>query len=152
MHYALYQGPGPQPHRPAPERIRPALLHQIPERFARAWNRHDMVAAFADFDPNADFVDVDGTQMLGHDMMVARFAALHRTVYRHSFLRIDHVDLRRTSDDSALLRADWTMKLPEGTRSGTLLFVVARRGYPWRVVSAQNTEETAAARFVVEAP
>jgi uncharacterized protein (TIGR02246 family) len=141
MHFALYQGPGSPPRRPASERTRPALL-QIPERFARAWNRHDMISAFADFDPNADFVDVDGTQMLGHDMMVARFTALHRSLYRHSFLRLDHVELRRTGDDGALLRADWTMKLPAGTRSGTLLFVVAGRGYAWRVLSAQNTQET----------
>jgi uncharacterized protein (TIGR02246 family) len=117
------------------------MLHQIPLRFARAWNRHDVAAAFADFDENADYVDVDGMQMHGHVMIVARHAALHETVYAKSMLRIDHVDLRRTTVDSALVRADWTMKTSDDVRRGTLLFVVARRGEPWRVVSAQNTEE-----------
>lgn len=117
------------------------MLHQIPLRFARAWNRNDVAAAFADFDENADYVDVDGMQMHGHGVIVAHLSALHETVYAKSMLRIDHVDLRRTTVDSALVRADWTMKTCDGVRRGTLLFVVARRGEPWRVVSAQNTEE-----------
>jgi uncharacterized protein (TIGR02246 family) len=142
MHYALYHGSAPaRPPSIAGERIRPAMLHQIPLRFARAWNRHDVAAAFADFDANADYVDIDGTQMHGRSVIVQRHAALHETAYAKSMLRIDHVDLRRTTADSALVRADWTMKIPDGVRRGTLLFVVARRGDAWRVVSAQNTEE-----------
>ena len=142
MHYALYHGSAPaRPVGIAGERIHPAMLHQIPLRFARAWNRHDVAAIFAEFDANADYVDVDGTQMHGHSVIVQRHAALHETAYAKSMLRIDHVDLRRTTVDSALVRGDWTMKTNDGVRRGTLLFVVARRGDAWRVVSAQNTEE-----------
>lgn len=142
MHYALYHGSAPaRPLGIADERIHPAMLHQIPLRFARAWNRHDVAGAFAEFDKNADYVDVDGTQMHGHGMIVARHAALHESVYAKSMLRVDHVDLRRTTVDSALVRSDWTMKTTDGVRRGTLLFVVARRGDAWRVVSAQNTGE-----------
>jgi len=142
MHYALYHGSAPaRPPRIAGERIHPAMLHQIPLRFARAWNRHDVAAAFADFDANADYVDVDGMQMHGHGVIVARHVTLHETVYAKSLLRIDHVDLRRTTADSALVRADWTMKTSDGVRRGTLLFVAARRRDAWCVVSAQNTEE-----------
>jgi hypothetical protein len=47
---------------------------------------------------------------------VQRHAALHETTYAKSMLRIDHVDVRRTAVDSALVRRD-----------------------AWRVLSAQNT-------------
>ena len=159
MHYALYRGFGsgtsPGTTRPAerrktdrmhayyprPEYVRTALISQLPHRFAWAWNAHDMEAAFADFDENADFVSADGARWFGFDEIVAKHEALHETVFANSELTIDDVRLRLITVDSAYLQADWTMRgQSAGASHGTLLFVLARQGSSWRVFAAQNTE------------
>lgn len=128
---------------------RMALVSQLPHRFAWAWNQHDMDAAFADFDDDADFVNVHGVRLHGFEEIVAAHEALHRTIFAHSELTIDDVRLRLITIDSAYVHADWTMRghatgpgaSPdwEDVRHGTLIFVVARQGSSWRVFAAQNT-------------
>jgi uncharacterized protein (TIGR02246 family) len=136
-------------------RERPSLVSQLPHRFALAWNRHDAEAAFDDFDDDADFVDGSGAHWRGYDEIVARYAALHRTVFAHSELEIGEVLLRLVSVDSAYVIADFTLReyphdrgettAPLAERSGTMTFVVARQGSSWRVFAAQVTGRTDAA-------
>jgi uncharacterized protein (TIGR02246 family) len=121
---------------------RTALVSQLPHRFAWAWNRHDMDAAFADFEDDAVFVDVRGTWH-SYEEIVNEHAALHRTVFANSTLAIDDVRLRLITIDSAYVHAEWTLtdagSDAELVRRGTLIFVVARQGSAWRVFAAQST-------------
>lgn len=127
---------------PRPEHVRTALISQLPHRFAWAWNAHDMEAAFADFDDDAEFVDARGVRSFGFAEIVSAHDALHETVYAKSEMTIDDVRLRLITADSAYLQADWTMHghTAGAAAHGTLLFVVARQGSSWRVFAAQNTE------------
>ena len=134
-------------------RERSSLVSQLPHRFAVAWNRHDMEAAFDDFDDDADFIGITGERWRGYDEIVAKHAALHATVFANSELEIDDVFLRLVSVDSAYVIADFTLRPAERTeeaqpaavRSGSLTLVVARQGSSWRVFSAQVTGRTDAA-------
>jgi len=127
---------------------RNTLVSHLPHRFAEAWNRHDMDAAFADFHDDAEFVDVDGERYSGWEEITAKHAELHETIFAHCALTIDEIRIRLITVDSAYVHADWTMRgLTDGPGAvqnevlhGTLIFVVARQGTTWRVFAAQNTE------------
>jgi uncharacterized protein (TIGR02246 family) len=126
---------------PRPEHVRTALVSQLPHRFAWAWNVHDMEAAFADFDDDAEFVDAHGVRWFGFEEIVAHHEALHATDFARTELTIDEVRLRLITVDSAYVKADWTLRgHADGPCRGTLLFVVARQGSSWRVFAAQSTE------------
>ena len=134
---------------PRPEYIRTALISQLPHRFAWAWNAHDMEAAFADFDDDADFVNVNGVRWFGFEEIVSQHQALHETIFANSELMIDDVRLRLITVDSAYLLAGWTLRGlccseekrqgPLASLSGILMLVIARQGSSWRAFSAQMT-------------
>jgi uncharacterized protein (TIGR02246 family) len=121
-----------------------AELYEIPMLLEEGWNRHDMEHAFAAFADDAIFVNVFGLRWDGREQIVAEHAQRHATIFKDSILTIDDVNVRRVSNDTAIVHATWHMtghaSLWEPRRDGILVFFARERAGAWIVEAAQNTE------------
>lgn len=128
-------------------------------RFAEAWNRHDMDALAALFAADADFVNVGGRWLKGRQEIHADHAFKHATIrpdspgvnaparaygiFRMSTFRLDRIEVRFIHDDVAVAHGEWTLLGDARTsepRNGMMSFVVMRDRDHWVVSAAQNTE------------
>jgi uncharacterized protein (TIGR02246 family) len=116
----------------------------IPERFAAAWNAHDMDAFAALFHPDASFVNRFGTYWRGVEAIVAGHRPIHETIYKDSTLTTDAPDVDAISDDAAILHF-WS-RLAAGAAHPAgphkvdtmILAVVTRRDGAWRIQALEN--------------
>jgi uncharacterized protein (TIGR02246 family) len=116
----------------------------IPERFAAAWNAHDMDAFAALFHPDASFVNRFGTYWRGIEAIVAGHRTIHETIYRDSTLTCDTPDVDAISADAAILHF-WS-RLAAGAAHPAgphkvdtmILAVVTRRDGVWRIQALEN--------------
>jgi uncharacterized protein (TIGR02246 family) len=116
----------------------------ISERFAAAWNAHDMQAFAALFHPDASFVNRFGTYWRGVDAIVAGHRPIHETIYKDSTLTNDKPDIDLISDDAAILhfwsRLSAGAAHPAGPHKvdTMILAVVTRRDGTWRIQALEN--------------
>ncbi len=116
----------------------------IPERFAAAWNAHDMAAFAALFHADASFVNRFGTYWRGVEAIVAGHRPIHETIYKDSTLTNDMPDVDAISDDAAILHF-WS-RLTAGAAHPAgphmvdtmILAVVTRRDGIWRIQALEN--------------
>ena len=116
----------------------------IPERFAAAWNAHDMDAFAALFHPDASFVNRFGTYWRGVEAIVAGHRSIHETIYKDSTLTCDAPDVDPISGDAAILHF-WS-RLAAGAAHPAglhkvdtmILAVVTRRDGEWRIQALEN--------------
>lgn len=122
--------------------------HRVPVVFVEAWDRRDPDAIAALFEADADFVNVTG--LWWHDREAIRAAHAYglARIFDRSTLRLTTVQVKRLSDDVAVVHARMRLEGQTPTRSvatpgaGTNIFsFVVRRGADgWRCASAQNTD------------
>lgn len=124
-----------------------ADLDNLPERFAQAWNRHDVEALFESFAPDADFIDTDGMLWHGRESIAAQHDRLLRGKLAGSMLRFRTVKVRKVSRASAIVFGIWSMTGHAGdspsslpVRTGLWVFVLSRSGGAWSIVASQATE------------
>lgn len=122
-------------------------LDSLTERFAQAWNAHDVAALGAVFDEDADFVDPSGNIWHGGAAIAAEHRRLFRGPLAQSSLRCQVAKARMLSRTSGIMYGIWSMTghtderaryLP--VRTGLWLFVVRRASGGWRIVCAQITD------------
>ena len=135
------------------DRVRAAV-----NRFAEAWNTHDIDALSALFASDADFVQVNGVWWKGCPEIYRNVGFLHGTlppnttgvtlpsntygVFRSSTYRFDRLDVRFVKPDVAIAHVLWTqLGYPRFAepRHGMLSFIAVRDGDQWVLSAAQNT-------------
>jgi uncharacterized protein (TIGR02246 family) len=127
-------------------------------RFAEAWNRHDMDAFGALFAQDADFVNVTGQLWRGRKEIQRRHANTHSAIpreavpealsanygiFKSSTYRFDRIDVRLPGPNLAIAHGAWTMRGDTRTtepRHGMMTFILARDGDHWLYEAVQNTE------------
>jgi uncharacterized protein (TIGR02246 family) len=117
------------------------------QRFAQAWNAHDM-PAFADlFADDAQFVNVVGLWWRGRAAIREAHEASHATMFRGSTLEFRETDVRFLTPETAIARTRWILRghvSPDGVplpeRTGLLVNVVSRTTGRWQIVDSQNTD------------
>ncbi len=67
---------------------------KVMEKFADAWNRHDMADFASLFAPNAEFVNVVGLWWKGRAEIQRAHEFAHTTFFKHSRLTMDEVVVR----------------------------------------------------------
>lgn len=117
------------------------------QKFAGAWNRHDMEAMAALFAKDAQFVNVVGLWWKGADEIKMAHEATHMTMFRESRLEILEVELRKVDDNVVLTRGHWQLTGHIGPadeilppRTGLLLTVLHKHDGEWLIIDAQNTD------------
>jgi uncharacterized protein (TIGR02246 family) len=127
-------------------------------RFAEAWNRHDLDGFGALFALDADFVNVTGQLWKGRKEIQRRHAYTHGTIprdavpealpanygiFKSSIYQFDHIDVRLVGPDLAIAHGAWTMRGDARTaelRRGMMTFTLTRAGDDWLYQAVQNTE------------
>jgi uncharacterized protein (TIGR02246 family) len=127
-------------------------------RFAEAWNRHDMDAFGALFARDADFVNVTGQLWKGREEIRRRHAYTHGVIpreavpealpanygiFKSSTYQFDRIDVRLLASNLAVAHGAWTMQGDARTtepRRGMMTFLLTRDGDNWFYEAVQNTE------------
>lgn len=122
-------------------------VRSVVERFADAWNRHDMGAFSQLFGEDADFVNVIGTRWIGRPAIREAHAATHATIFKESRLTIEQTDVRFLDPDVAVARSRWTLTghtasdgQPGALRTGFLTNVLVQRDGRWEIAVSRNTD------------
>jgi uncharacterized protein (TIGR02246 family) len=131
---------------PAAGRGRQPGIGRVVERWARAWNKHDMPAAAALVAEDVDFVTVAGLWLKGRAEFLRHHADVHRQHLRQTTWTTRACEVRPLGDDLALAHLEWTITGeldPAGTsrppRSGTFTWVLACIRGAWLIAAAHNT-------------
>lgn len=121
--------------------------HEVPHRFAEAWNRGDADGIAMLFAEDADFVNVVGLWWRDREGIRAAHAYGLRAIFAGSSLWMSRTRVRPLGPDVAVVHCRWTLRgqvLPDGgageVRRGVMSFVTQREGTAWVVVSAHNTD------------
>jgi uncharacterized protein (TIGR02246 family) len=127
-------------------------------RFAEAWNRHDMEAFGALFTRDAAFVNVTGQLWKGRQEIQRRHAYTHGAIardevpeaapanygiFKSSTYQFDRIDVRMVTPNLAIAHGAWTMRGDARTtqpRRGMMTFTIIRGGDNWLYEAVQNTE------------
>ena len=115
---------------------------------AESWNRHDMAAFGAAFSENADFVNVIGMHWQGRQLIQAKHAGVHRTIFRNSTLQIMEQSVRFLSPGIALAHVSTQVKGAESLgeqnapeiRRAIMTCVLVKEDDRWLITSAHNTD------------
>jgi uncharacterized protein (TIGR02246 family) len=137
---------------------REEAVRAVVNRFAEAWNRHDLDAFGALFALDADFVNVTGQLWKGRKEIQRRHAYTHGTIpreavpeaapasygiFKSSTYHFDRIDVRLPRPDLAIAHGAWTMRGDARTaepRHGMMTFTLTRDGDNWLYEAVQNTE------------
>jgi uncharacterized protein (TIGR02246 family) len=118
-------------------------IREVETAQAATWNAHDAHGFAQLFAPDADVIDVRGSQWHGRDATELMIARAFASVFAKSSLRIDAVNVRSLSPDLALAYVNWTMTgIGSGgdvARSGIQTQVLKKIDDRWLILSFQNT-------------
>jgi uncharacterized protein (TIGR02246 family) len=123
-------------------------IESVINALAESWNRHDMTLFGAQFADDADFVNVLGMHWHGRPLIEEQHAAVHRTIFRNSMLKILEHSVRPLTPDVVLAHIQWEMtghESPPGVpfekvRHGVMTGVFVEREERWVIGAMQNTE------------
>jgi uncharacterized protein (TIGR02246 family) len=123
-------------------------IESVIHALAESWNSHDMAMYGAQFADDADFVNVLGMHWHGREAIESQHAAIHRTIFRNSVLKILDYSFRPLGTDVVLVHIRWEMtghETPPGVpfaevRHGMITSVFVEREERWLIGAMQNTE------------
>ena len=135
-----------------------AVIRQVQERQADAWNRHDAAAYANLFTADGDVINVLGWWWRGRQEIESKVAAAFAFVFRDSKLTITDVQVRFLSPVVAIAHVRWSMagaKTPPGMPEllkGIQLQVLTRQSGEWLIASFQNTNSVPEVPFPMGPP
>ena len=111
-----------------------------------AWNAHDMPAAAALVDTDADFVTVAGLWLRGRDEFLAHHETIHRGRMRDTTWTTHGHEARLLDGALRLLHVEWTIRGERESdgalcapRSGIFTWVATGGPDRWSIAAAHNT-------------
>ncbi|MCE9669297.1 SgcJ/EcaC family oxidoreductase [Myxococcus stipitatus] len=128
-----------------------ATIREQVDAQTAAWNRQDAVAWSQDFTRDADFINIVGMLLEGHEQIESRHAAVFASIFKGSQSKVTVRRLSFTTDDVAVVDTVHEVTgfngLPPGvqpTEPGLLRtqmrYVMKRVDGKWRIVAGQNTD------------
>lgn len=131
------------------------IAGEVADRFASAWNRHDMDAFAVLFQDDASFVNVIGVHMRGREAIRQAHARIHAGPYRDSSLLLEVDEARELAPGVivAVLSSELTgdERAPGVSRPSRFTIVIEGSGPDtWKIAAAQNTLLPIAPRRVPE--
>jgi uncharacterized protein (TIGR02246 family) len=136
---------GGTPARAADQPKDEAAIHQVQERQAETWNRHDAAGYARLFADDGEAVNVVGWWWKGRAEIERKLTAAFAFVFRESTLTITDTQVRFLSPSIALAHVRWTMtgaRTPPGMpepRQGLEIQVLQKQAGKWLIASFQNT-------------
>ena len=119
----------------------------LAERWAEAWNAHDMEAAARLVTADVEFVTVAGRWLRGRGEFLAHHRQIHAMQMRDSRWTNLAIGARAIRNDLALVHLEWAIagdRDPDGTprqpREGLFTWLAAREGEAWRIAAAHNAD------------
>ncbi|MCA1221057.1 SgcJ/EcaC family oxidoreductase [Streptomyces sp. 8L] len=119
-------------------------LRAVPARMIEGWNRGDAVAFAADFAPDGELIDFEGTVHKGRDTVIACQQPLFDTVLKGSRLVRSQVEfVRLVAPDFAVIHHRFGMTMageeePPPSRYFLQLFAMVRQDGRWEIATLQN--------------
>lgn len=119
-------------------------------QFAQDWSGGDSRGLAALFSPDADFINPDGVEAVGHDQIEAFYAAAFQSGYRGSKGEGSLVALRQIAPDLVLIDGTWRIdgaKMADGSprpsERGVLSAVVRQTPSGWKIVALRESASAA---------
>lgn len=115
----------------------------IVKRVQESWNAGDGDAFATPFQPDADYVIVNGARIKGREAIAHGHSALFATLYRdsHNVVTVQSLPLLRP--DVAVAHVEWNLEYhvgDEGHHSHTInTMVLTKEGGEWRIAAFHNT-------------
>ncbi|HRY25357.1 MAG TPA: SgcJ/EcaC family oxidoreductase [Geminicoccaceae bacterium] len=122
---------------------------ELADRFADAWNSHDMGALAGLFEDAARFVNVVGMFWRSREEIRQAHAFSHESMFRNSTLAVKAVENTALAPGVVAVHVHWHLEghlgptgEPEQPRDGVLLLVAreTRQNGGWQIAVAQNTD------------
>ena len=125
-------------------------LAEVVRRLEAAWNAMDGAAFAADFDEDADFVNVRGEHVRGRAAIAAGHVAILTTIYAGSTNAYALEATRLLRPDVALAHVGARLEVPRGPLAGRhaarFSLVLTREPGGWRIAAFHNTPDAAGPR------
>jgi uncharacterized protein (TIGR02246 family) len=120
-----------------------AAFEAIVQGLETAWNDGDGFAYAAYFADDADFANILGVHIKGRSEIALGHEMIFQGVYAGSVAAFTLREVRRVSENIALVFVDSKLWVPQGAMAGQVhsmpMLVVARRQSGWEIVALQNT-------------
>jgi uncharacterized protein (TIGR02246 family) len=116
--------------------------------FQSAWNAHDMIALGDLFTADATFVNRFGRYVRGRGEIVAMHTPIHETIYRHSTLKNELIDVTYVTREVAVVhfwsRLSAGVSHPAGEHEvdTLILAVLTKQDESWRICALENVTLT----------
>jgi uncharacterized protein (TIGR02246 family) len=125
-----------------------AVLQQIPIRWERYWNNHNMDSMGTLLATNVDFVTVAGTWLKGKGEAVTYHQKNHATIFKTSIWTTDSVSIKFIKPDLALMHISWGISGdfdPDGTtrtpRHGIFSWLISKTKNQWLILAVHNVNK-----------
>lgn len=120
-----------------------AAVEAVAAGMARAWNAASGAGFAADFDEDADFVNIYGLHARGRQAIADGHNMIFRTVYAGSTLQCGVEQVRYLRADIALVHLRCRLSIPQGPMAGDMAsapsMVMQRTNGGWSIMAFQNT-------------
>ena len=120
-----------------------AALENIVSQLESAWNALDASAFASHFADDADFVNIRGEHHRSKAAIAAGHAAIFRTIYLGSTVKMTLETARLLHPDVALVHVHSVLEVPQGPVAGRhracFSMALTRRGGGWEIAAFHNT-------------
>jgi uncharacterized protein (TIGR02246 family) len=108
-----------------------------------SWAAYDSEGFAANFDEDADFVDVLGRKIKGRDAIERIHQRNFASIHLDSRVRLHLLATRRLGENTALVHVSGSLHVPAGPLAGdwqsTQTLVLVERDEGWRITAFHNT-------------
>lgn len=122
-------------------------VEEIITELERAWNAGDGAAWAANFEEDAEFVDVVGRIQRGRAVIAKESQNIFDTIYRGSRLEIRKVSCRPLGDGVQLLHTATVLRIPGGPLAGEKQAVQTKIIRNGKIAAFHNTVKADIAAF-----
>lgn len=120
-----------------------AGAESIATALAAAWNAADAAAFSRQFAPDADFVNIFATHVVGRGEIEQLHKTIFETIYKGSFNKFTVEEVRPLGERAAVAHIRTHLHVPSGPLAGEIVTlataVLVHAGHGWLIDAFQNT-------------
>ncbi len=120
-----------------------AVACDIADQFEHSWNAVDGAAYAEPFAEDADFITIQGHQVVGRDAIGAGMSEILATIYHGSTVAVQVTGVRVVSSTTIVAQVEHVLDAPTGPLAGnhttlaTVVVVESEKG--WEITTLHNT-------------
>jgi uncharacterized protein (TIGR02246 family) len=120
-------------------------LNDLPVKWEKYWNKHDMDSMGTLLTEDVDFVNVAGQWLKGKRETVATHKERHEVVFKESLWTTDSIAIKYVRPDLAIMHVGWGITGdvdPDGVarkpRHGLFTWIVTKKNNEWLILAVHN--------------